>query len=645
MLNKLARYKALNDRGQWLASGHHVEVYWDDTNEAIVVYDYDNSADTTPTTRTSGPDLGARSTDFQIIENYLNDRLREGDDQIRGYTFCDGANLQYFNFTSLFPYATKISSPSHFSCALNVCDLQISDTYIVQGASDFVTPDGAFEVTATSSNGSYKFSLDPDFDYYTEGQTTGLFAGVYAGQYTITAKDEIGCVDTITLTVPVPDFYNPLYRLEYTDHNDLPTRVDILERGYTGEVTEVCGDADPFILKYNGSGEINKFTPIIPSEARLTIMSETNFQFRDLFSEDERKYQVRYYKDYGNTVSTFTPATLPPLADWVVHEDPDFTGQPNWITGAIPYTEPSISSTLPTDQLYTAYAFEAGKTYSFAYNFLGVTSTLGHASTANVTYEIRIVSSDMTLFNHETLVKKIVNFYGPDGSNGSYEFVAPEGADGIVVIVVWHPNGSQQRYTIQSFTNTTPTTGAGDAGYELKWLGYVISSNYREAYLAPPYPVQVVATDGLADLKTYDYLDKDGNKYREDQIALTAISEILSKTDLDINILSAINRYEEDMLTGANDDPLNQCKFNPETFYQNNSIMKCSEVLGEILKPFGARILQRNGKWCMYSIEEFVTSAPYREFDSAGLLLGNGTIDDVVNIQYPVIQSRAAFRN
>jgi hypothetical protein len=645
MLNKLARYRALNNRGQWLASGHHVEVYWDDVNEEIVVYDYDSSADTTPTVRTSGPDLGARLTDFQVMEAYYNDPRREHEEQIRGYTFCDGADLQYFTFQSLFPYITKVSSPGHFSCALNVCDLQISDDYEVQGASDFVTPDGSISVTATSSNGAIKFSLDAEFDFQTEGQSSGDFPGLYAGDYTVTAKDELGCFDQININVPVPDFYNPIYRLEYDATKGAegapisPTRIDILERGYEGDITEVKGGNDPFILRYNGDGDINKFTPIIASEARLTIISETNFQFRHLFTQDERKYQIRYYKSPGVSAD-FTPAVLEEdLSQWIEASSPYGV---DWLSLSPPNVQ--FLGNGSSRRIYTLYQFEPGRTYAFDYSVTVVgehySADPGHKSYFRI--EITNAIGDNLGANFQADVT------GEDTFTGTHTFTAPIGADRIRLYflqVLPGMTGSEiPNYTINSFTNATGTASNTITLFDLKWLGYVISSNYSEAYLAPPYHVTIVATDGLADLKTYDYLDKDGNKYRDDQITLTAITEILSKTDLSINIQSAINRYEEDMDQTDTDDPLNQCKFNPETFYHGGT-KKCDEVLEEILKPFGARILQRNGKWCIYSIEEFVSAADYREFDSNGVYLGEGIINDVVDIDVPVVQTRAAFIN
>lgn len=636
MLNLLVRYRIVTNRGSGIISGHYIEVHWDDDLESIVVYDYDSASDPTPTTLTTGPDLGAINIDHDAVT------------QINPipYSFCDGLDLQSFVNKSTFPYVTKVSSTNHFSCTASVCDLQISDEITIQPGADFVTPNGSIQGSATSSNTPIKYSLDPDFDYFSEGFPTLEFYDLFPGEYTVTAKDALGCIDQVTVTVPVPTTYGVMYRLEYTDINDTPTRIDILERGYDGDIIEVCGSADPFVLKYNGDGKQIKFTPIIPSQATLTLISESNFYFRHLFTQDERKYQLKYYKDYGNSVDPFTPATLDPLSDWINLPNPSISGW-DWTTGATPSVNFGNNSTgfshglnTRSDLLYTDYGFEAGESYSFGYNFIGITSPSGW-SPVNATYKIQILDVDKNV-----LIEKNVPYIVSDGASiGTYDLVAPNGAVGIAIVVFVAGSGSQHTYTIQSFTNETDSEAGGSAGYELKWIGYVISSNYSEAYLAPPYPVTVVATDGLADLKSYQFLDEGGNKFRDNITALSAIQEVLSKTDLEINIQTAINRFEESMTTGLSDDPLNQCSFDPSIFYTTSETANCSEVLSEILKPFGARILQRNGKWIVYSIEEFVTTATFREFDVNGLFYDHGSINDLVDIDVPVVQQAAAFRN
>jgi hypothetical protein len=487
--NLLVRYKIRTNRGAGVLAGNFINVYWDDVAAAFVVHHFDDENDTTGTVLTSGPDLGADRFDYEKVDGIV----RPPEPVVRGgtpdppgtvygsrYRFCDATTLVSFTPISLFPYAKKVLTENHFSCALAACDLKFGVIYNWNPATDLVTPDGWLEARAYSSHGTVKYSLDPNFDYATQGQTAALFENLYAGTYTVTAKDAMGCMAQKTITIRLASIAHAvLYRMDYMDINGTPSRVDILERGYAGSVIEVDGgNGDPVILTYDLKGEVNKFSPIMASSLSITLWSPTNGFFQNLFSQDERKFQVKFYKG---------------------------------------------------------------------------------------------------------------------------------------------------------------------ASYDLKWFGYLISSNHVEPYVGAPYQITLTATDGLADLQHFDFVDADRNKYNEDIITLTAICEILGKTGLEINIQSAINQFETRMAQLATDDPLPQCKINPETFYTSNS--KCFDVLKEILKPFRSRICQRNGKWFIYNVEQAIGAMAYREFDFKGTYITNSTINDVARSMGATDSNRVVFLN
>jgi hypothetical protein len=615
--NLLVRYKILTDRGAGFVNGNYINVYWDDVANSFKARKYADGNDTVGMIIIMGPDLGADRVDF----NYKSTVAPIP------YSFCDGNKLQTFRPKSLFPYAEKLSQDNHFSCATSsfVCDLAISDDFVIQEASDYVTGDGAITVTATSSNSTIKYSLDPNFDFSSSGQSTGVFTGLYPGTYTVTAKDDMGCIDQITVQVPVPSTYGVKYRMDYKDLYQVDSRVDILERGYSGSIIEVTGSDDPFILRQNGSGETYKFYPIMATEGILTLTSPSNFYFSDLFTPDDRKYQMRYYKDRGNTGSAFTPATLSALSTWS-----NLAGtRENWAAG--------VSRTVysSSNLLYTAYTFTAGQQYTFNYSFSRKVSD-------NWTIYIACINSS---FGPATVKsQRFLQFeYGSASLTGSFSFVAPSNAYGLAVSVTSGQGTTLTGLTLNTFTSATASTGGGALGYELKWLGYVLSDNYKEPYTKDPYPVTITATDGLADLKEYDFLDKDGNKFKDDIITLNGIAEILRKTDLGINIQTVINRYEEDMDQSVADDPLTQCKFPPETFYHDNKVMNCLEVLSELLKPFGGVIKQRLGKWFIFNPEELVAEANYREFTEYAAKVTNNTVEDIVDIDAAIMAERAVM--
>lgn len=631
-LNLIFRYWIKTPTGS-LGDNQFVNTYWNDDTEAIEVYEYDNESDTTGTLMTSGPDLGARRVDYELY----NSAGREGG-VYSIYNFCDGETLNSFSSKTNFPYATRIEQPNHNACSLAVCDLAITD-YTTTAATDSTAADGTITVIASSSYGPIKYSLNEDFDYDTEGQSSNQFLGLLSGSYTVYAKDARGCFDSIDIIVGVPVLYGPKYRLDYPDANGINTRIDILERGYEGEVIPVEGAAEPFILKYNGA-DINKFKPVIASEAILNLISYEHFYFLDLFTQDERKYQLRYYKMFGAPSTAFTPATLDPLDLW---ENVPITSGYDWVEGVTPRIEFNLSPLNSySDLLKTDYAFEAGREYTFSYAFRGQNDN--GWSPASVTFYIQILDASNNVLEQKIVPLPSLSSDPITTVSGEYTFTSPSGAVAIAIQAFEPSAVALATFHVDSFENETPSDPGGVVTYDLKWIGYLIASNYSEIYGPTPYNVSITATDGLADLKKLPFLDSAGNRFKSDIVTMKAITEIINKTDLGINIISAVNRIEESMTSNA----LIESKFNPDTFYaddEQRTPENCLVVLEHIVKIFGCRIYQRDAKWIIQTIEEAVHEFEYQEFNQEGIQVNDGTIEDVIEIQNRIIAMEAAFAN
>lgn len=81
-------------------------------------------------------------------------------------------------------------------------------------------------------------------------------------------------------------------------------------------------------------------------------------------------------------------------------------------------------------------------------------------------------------------------------------------------------------------------------GSDINFMGYVTPMLFSEPYYANEnYPVSIVATDQIANLKDLDFTDDFGNLIRQPISFLQAICIILRKTDVDLNIFEAINIY------------------------------------------------------------------------------------------------------
>jgi hypothetical protein len=275
-------------RGSGYNAGYNVSCKWDDVAGAIKVYLSTGFFDPSPVLQTSGPSLGllgvGPSSDvYGPIDT--------------GYKFCTGTTLSYFGYNvGVFPYAILQTQAGSIACSgAYVCDLGFQNNPIIIPASNSTVNNGSFTVSATSSNGIIKYGLN-DFDYATQGQTSGLFTAKYAGSYTVYAKDFAGCVDTITVTVPISTAYGVHYRSEWKDSRARLHRVDIYESGYVGLVVDIKAAGEPAVYKLNADGD-DRFSVIRASEFRFRAFSSTNFQYNDLYTEDGRQFRVEHSID------------------------------------------------------------------------------------------------------------------------------------------------------------------------------------------------------------------------------------------------------------------------------------------------------------------------------------------------------------
>lgn len=216
------------------------------------------------------------------------------------YQRCDLTTLVKFSPIGSFPYGqmTYISGAAECQYA-PTCDLEISSLYTTVRPTTSVSTDGEIHVTATTSNGFPKFSLDGSFDFDTEGQLTGDFTGLASGVYTVYTKDPIGCLDNVIINLEFKPEYGVKYRVEFDDVIEGSNRhhkIDIFERGYDGVLEEVNSGVEAVKVRYNGSAG-NPNLVIYPVEMTLTLMSETPGKFSELFGPDDRKFKIIHQVD------------------------------------------------------------------------------------------------------------------------------------------------------------------------------------------------------------------------------------------------------------------------------------------------------------------------------------------------------------
>jgi len=92
--------------------------------------------------------------------------------------------------------------------------------------------------------------------------------------------------------------YGNKYRLEHKTIYGGQWRHTIQEDGFGGSLTNI-NNASGYeeAVKFEWNGEEDIYTPVIPSVCELSIMAETNFQFRDLITTNPTKFRLisEYY--------------------------------------------------------------------------------------------------------------------------------------------------------------------------------------------------------------------------------------------------------------------------------------------------------------------------------------------------------------
>lgn len=129
---------------------------------------------------------------------------------------------------------------------------------------------------------------------------------------------------------------------------------------------------------------------------------------------------------------------------------------------------------------------------------------------------------------------------------------------------------------------------------DLMWKGFVCPELYSEPDRPAPYDVQIIATDGLGELKSHDFSP-------EDKLVnlRSCINQMLSHTglSLELQVISSL-KFDDDSGWSTASNIFDDLRVN--LGYLNGE--SCYEVLSNILDSFNMIITQHVGKW--YIIRE-----------------------------------------
>lgn len=581
----------------------------------------------------SGPDLYFNASVGTFITAYAG--IATIITQKPYYQRCDVHTLVKFSPIGAFPYGQLTYIPGAAECAvLPTCDLELSSIYTSVRASSDVATDAEIHVTATGSNGTIKYSLTQNFDYATEGQLTGDFTGLSSAIYTVYVRDQIGCQDSIIIDLRYKLPYGVKYRLEFVDvmeGSGLHHRIDIEERGFDGDLEEICGGGTPFTVRYNGDAN-DPSKVIIPAEVTFSLKSETPGKFAELFGPDDRKFRIVHYVNHD---------TQPFFIGFNISEF---------------YEEPYIHE--PFDVEITA---TCGLKELDNYPFVDEN---GNKFKGDLRV-IEILSNILKLTGLELSLRSAINLFDVNMDNGigsSEQLVENpdfdiESGPGIA----WTNTSTGESWIITGGAASlnlgsghtkifvqpiVPTTFTGDYTFEFSFAignmapGKNVSftvSYWDEAFLSQLHFETAVVTNADSSQTL------SGSFTVASRIGYISLYAVLNAgTDVAIQCFDCTLNAVTPADPAA--DPLDQLYVDSRIFLDDKSQpTNCGDVVRTFLDTFRGSLFQSMGYWWIVRNSDRCTSFPYRQFDFRGNIEGNGTIDSLLELKVPRETNRLAW--
>lgn len=259
----------------------------------------------------------------------------------------------------------------------------------------------------------------------------------------------------------------------------------------------------------------------------------------------------------------------------------------------------------------------------------------------------------------------VIEVYDSLHNGSSHEFVCE--ADGFQLIYentggeLFKPvNASRVEFTIymkdaqiEQFYNDVITAAENrflvkiTRNGSLFWYGKIVADiGIKEDIARNMKPVyKVVALDGLGLLSQKEY-NNNGTAYTGKERLFNHLKNCLAKIGTlgeftgaaDPAIITVVEWHEDNMATGAADDPMFLTRVAHESFWSSDNKGKktyksCLQVIESILQIFGARIYQANGAWRIEQITERHNSSIQEIwYDETGAYLSNHSVNYTVNL-------------
>lgn len=182
-----------------------------------------------------------------------------------------------------------------------------------------------------------------------------------------------------------------------------------------------------------------------------------------------------------------------------------------------------------------------------------------------------------------------------------------------------------------------------DAAYNIYWAGPILQDLITKEDQDFPYDFVLTATDGIGALKDTPY-DDDGTLYTGSDTFITHILNCLNKTGGEIFwttntfLKTAVNWYDthhhNPSKIGFAIDPLERSRLDHDCFIEFDATetevgMSTYDVLNQLCRAWGARIILSDGCWNFFQVNEYASATfTTREWDKTGTKVTQTENDD-----------------
>jgi len=531
---------------------------------------------------TGNPDFAELRPDNYVLEQYC----LPGTNTLRVVTLTDPIAFE----------VTNTDTPNSSVCGFTPNDVKINSiTQAISGSDTIAT------INATGTNTPLTYSLD-GVTYQVSNQFTISTAGTFIAY----VKDNEGNIDTESFIVSNQASYGLKYYAGFLNDLGYLEDVNISELSYAGSSTEVQLGGTPIKRKENSSGD-EKYKVIKGGECTVTLISDTNYKYLDLFTAQDRKYRLDVLK---NNILNYSFANS--LEEWIQIS----TGS-TWVqeSGKATVTKSSNSN---SKYLTQDGDFRIGVTYTISADLTN--SEVGAAYRCNIYMYTTTPGDGQGAAGTGTITTGTATISTTFTPSANYPKLA--------IYIDALGGTAAQKITIDNVK----------VSHKI-FTGFLATEAYSEDYIAPPYEVSATFLDGLGLLKRRDFTSPTDQNFNSIKSQLEVIKICLLTTGLELPIFTSISIYESLMTNQTTSgDPLTQAFVNTSTFYdKDGNPLNCYDVLESILIPYGARIYFEDGNWLITNIDEINTTYNRRKYTAFGEFISTDTYNPVKDITGPSV--------